>query len=207
MERVEHSGWLAAALNQDSWYIVQSVFEDEMINFIHSLASKSIEQEGAERDVLGEPLPIDLNNRSCSIRWIDDIQVYETLMDAIENINDNGWRYRITGIESLQYTVYHEDKKQHYAWHADPINHKDLNTPYRKVSCSILLNDPEEYVGGEFEFLSIDIANEQTHSFQPDFFNKKGQGLFFPSQAYHRVKPVTKGIRRSLVCWFTGPRP
>jgi predicted 2-oxoglutarate/Fe(II)-dependent dioxygenase YbiX len=37
-------------------------------------------------------------------------------------------------------------------------------------------------------------------------FRDKGSALFFPSFSYHRVKPVTRGIRRSLVCWFRGPK-
>lgn len=37
-------------------------------------------------------------------------------------------------------------------------------------------------------------------------FKEKGSALFFPSFTYHRVKPVTKGIRRSLVIWLRGPK-
>ncbi len=34
---------------------------------------------------------------------------------------------------------------------------------------------------------------------------KQGQALFFASWLQHRVKPVTKGERQSLVMWFGGP--
>ena len=207
MERAEHSGTLVASVNSENWYFVEPVFENEMVNFIHALASKSIEQEGTEVNFRGEKLPSDPTNRSCSLCWIRDLQVYEILMDAIEKINDNNWRYNITGIEDLQYTIYREQGEQHYDWHSDPINHKDLNAPYRKVSCSILLSDPEDFEGGEFEFMSIDTTSQTGAAFQPSFFNTKGHGLFFPSHVFHRVKPVTRGTRRSLVCWFTGPRP
>jgi len=37
-------------------------------------------------------------------------------------------------------------------------------------------------------------------------FKEKGSALFFPSFTYHRVKPITKGIRRSLVIWLRGPK-
>ena len=30
--------------------------------------------------------------------------------------------------------------------------------------------------------------------------------LLFPSYLLHRVKPVTKGTRRSLVLWISGPK-
>jgi len=31
-----------------------------------------------------------------------------------------------------------------------------------------------------------------------------GSVIIFPSFVWHRVKPVTKGIRHSLVCWNLG---
>ena len=37
-------------------------------------------------------------------------------------------------------------------------------------------------------------------------FKEKGSAMFFPSFTYHRVKPVTKGTRKSLVVWFRGPK-
>jgi PKHD-type hydroxylase len=37
------------------------------------------------------------------------------------------------------------------------------------------------------------------------FSLKKGHALTFASFILHRVRPVTKGIRRSLVLWFGGP--
>ena len=207
MERAEHTGSLVTGLNSNNWYVVEPVFENKMVDFIHSIASNTPEERATEMDKEGNVMEENLDSRSSSVCWINDVQVHEVLMEAIEKVNDNIWQYNITGIESLQYTIYREDKNQHYSWHIDPIYHKDLNTPCRKVSCSVLLSDPEEFEGGEFEFMSIDLGNRTSSSFQPHLFNKKGQGLFFPSQAYHRVKPVTKGIRRSLVCWFTGPRP
>jgi len=30
--------------------------------------------------------------------------------------------------------------------------------------------------------------------------------LIFPSYLWHRVTPVTKGIRKSLVAWVIGPQ-
>ena len=207
MERAKHKGNLVTGVSFNDWYFVKPIFNNEMINFIHSLASNTPEERAIEIDRDGNTIEENLNSRSSSVCWINDLQVYEVLMDAIESVNDGSWQYNISGIEILQYTIYREDKRQHYSWHTDPIYHKDLTRPCRKVSCSVLLSDPEEFEGGEFEFMSIDLDGQTSSSFQPDFFNKKGQGLFFPSQAYHRVKPVTKGVRRSLVCWFTGPRP
>ena len=35
---------------------------------------------------------------------------------------------------------------------------------------------------------------------------KKYEGIFFQSDWFHRVRPVTKGIRKSLVGWILGPK-
>ena len=34
---------------------------------------------------------------------------------------------------------------------------------------------------------------------------KRGQMVIFPSETIHRVTPVTKGIRKSIVGWVIGP--
>jgi PKHD-type hydroxylase len=63
----------------------------------------------------------------------------------------------------------------------------------RKLSLVLLLND--EFEGGDFELLwpgnKIPL--------------KKGRVILFPSILMHRVKPVTKGTRKSLVAWMQGP--
>ena len=33
----------------------------------------------------------------------------------------------------------------------------------------------------------------------------EGTALFFLSDSWHRVNPVTSGVRKSLVAWFSGP--
>jgi len=35
---------------------------------------------------------------------------------------------------------------------------------------------------------------------------KKGDIIVFPSFMVHRVKPVTKGTRKSIVIWVLGPK-
>ena len=59
---------------------------------------------------------------------------------------------------------------------------------------TIILND--DYEGGEFEFFLDDIQIK----------NEIGTVIVFPSYFLHRVNPVTKGTRYSLVAWFRGPK-
>ena len=35
---------------------------------------------------------------------------------------------------------------------------------------------------------------------------EQGTVIVFDSRDWHRVTPVTKGVRYSLVCWTVGPR-
>jgi PKHD-type hydroxylase len=65
----------------------------------------------------------------------------------------------------------------------------------RKLSAVVALND--DYEGGVFETLDSDTPRS--------YDLKKGEMIMFPSFLMHRVTPVTKGIRRSLVIWVEGP--
>ena len=59
---------------------------------------------------------------------------------------------------------------------------------------SILLNDPSEFEGGDFEILSEGKITKL----------KQGHGIAFASFINHRVQKVTRGVRQSLVVWFGG---
>jgi PKHD-type hydroxylase len=66
----------------------------------------------------------------------------------------------------------------------------------RKLSLVCQLSDPSEYEGGELQINTGEI-------FTPE--KQKGTVILFPSYLLHRVTPVTKGTRRSLVLWIEGP--
>ena len=61
------------------------------------------------------------------------------------------------------------------------------------------MTDKNDYEGGDFEFR--DGKNV-------DLFNAKERGtiIVFPSLLYHRITPLTKGNRYSIVGWVVGPR-
>jgi PKHD-type hydroxylase len=137
----------------------------------------------------------------------------------IQQANNNNFRYDITDYDdgSLQYTIYGKD--QFYSWHRD----QDIDTAYeckiipssetssaedkvmlmgehvRKLSFSLQLNGANDYKGGELE---IEDNQGNLHEME------KGQGnlTIFDSRMRHRVNPISKGIRRSLVGWVIGPR-
>jgi hypothetical protein len=98
--------------------------------------------------------------------------------------------------EPAQFTVY--PKKGFYDWHMD-LNAfgGEGGNPIRKISMTCLLSDPSEFTGGDLLFADAG----QTKPLEL----KQGQAIFFASFLRHKVAPVKKGIRKSLVMWFGGP--
>tara|TARA_Y100000004_G_scaffold171639_1_gene207798 strand:+ start:267 stop:908 length:642 start_codon:yes stop_codon:yes gene_type:complete len=151
------------------------------------------------------------NKRDSSVVWLNDQWLYNEIFPYIEIANKNaGWNFDIDWAESMQFTKY--KLNQYYGWHQDAwkdpygINsHPNLKGKIRKLSVSVSLSDPKDYEGGEFEF---DYREQDPD--KPQIINKceelKAQGtiLVFPSYTWHRVKPVTKGTRYSLVLWTIG---
>ena len=74
---------------------------------------------------------------------------------------------------------------------------QDGQNPIRKISMTLLLSDPSEFTGGDLLFAD---ANQK----EPVQL-KQGQAIFFASFLRHKVAPVKKGVRKSLVMWFGGP--
>ncbi len=66
------------------------------------------------------------------------------------------------------------------------------------IKLTAILNlSTQPFSGGEFDFfLGKDLNVE--------FINEPGTLLVFPSFYYHRVRPVTSGVRRTMSGWFYG---
>ena len=151
-----------------------------------------------------------LEIRDSNIVWIDDQWVYKDIIPLFYRVNkEAGWNFNISWFENAQITKY--GKGQFYNWHPDQHPEsfkkergKNLEGKIRKISMTMLLNDPSEYEGGDLEFKSFDdFANPQQYFIERKNL-RKGSAIFFPSFLHHRVKPVTKGTRYSLVIWSCG---
>ena len=68
------------------------------------------------------------------------------------------------------------------------------------VCTPLSFSDPDSYEGGEFYFY-----NGNKEEIEPEI-KKQGSIVCFDSRMWHRVAPVTKGVRYSLVSWILGPR-
>ena len=70
----------------------------------------------------------------------------------------------------------------------------------RKLTAIIQLSDSDDYEGGDFEFGLTD--KEGTDLIKGK--RSKGCLLVFPSFLSHRVTPITKGTRYSIITWMEG---
>lgn len=142
------------------------------------------------------------NLRRSEIRWIDRNKpsshfIANTIWAYGEEANRNAFGFDISLIRDIQFTTYKEEDSGKYDWHFDTF-WANPRTTDRKISVIIQLSDEDEYEGGDFE---LDSQFEQ-----PQGLKKKGTVLVFPSFILHRVTPVTKGVRKSLVSWIEGPK-
>ena len=120
--------------------------------------------------------------------------VFDLLAAVTERANAS-YGFDLVGFaEPVQYTVY-EAPSVGYEWHVDMVDAP--GELQRKLSLTIQLSDPAEYEGGGLEFREGCSIVEAPRG--------KGAVVAFPSWAPHRVTPVTRGVRRSLVAWVGGP--
>ena len=141
------------------------------------------------------------NYRICDIAWLesDEVEsdfdwVYATLANAISKVNNEYFKFDLTHLTALQFTVYNGNNHSNYQKHLDI----GRQFPNRKLSFSVQLSDDAEYVGGDLRFHYIKNQPEVAP-------REKGKIIFFPSWVVHDVTPVTQGTRRSLVGWVNGP--
>ena len=142
--------------------------------------------------------------RNSKTEWIKDSWVFTELCPFVEYANKS-WGFNISKYEDVQFTEY--QPKGHYNWHNDSIkNPMNLKNMQRKLSVSVQLSKPEDYEGGDLKFnlRGLDSHQEDNIMSPPPEFKQQGSLVVFPSFLWHKVEPVTKGVRYSLVMWTLG---
>jgi PKHD-type hydroxylase len=150
---------------------------------------------------VGKNGAVDLNKRRSNVAWFtptkETEEIWSKIINTIADVNRQFFHYDLTGCyEPAQLTLYKAEDTGHYDWHVDHA--MSATTTPRKLSMSLLLSDPSEFQGGEFQ---IKPHSDEILTLE----QKQGRAWFFPSYTLHRVAPVTQGIRRSLVLWIGGP--
>lgn len=132
------------------------------------------------RDVQTNAFPI-----KASTRWI-----YDKIRDGVLEANDTCWNFDISGIyEGVQYLEYTEEG--HYDWHFDV---GVRSSSCRKLTCIVQLSSPDDYEGCDVEIYGGGVIPKE-----------QGSAVVFPSYLYHKVFPLTSGVRRCAVAWIMGP--
>jgi PKHD-type hydroxylase len=141
--------------------------------------------------------------RRSLIRWVrqEDERfswVFDKLWRIMITNNDKHFKFNVHSLHPIQFTEYDESYLGEYNLHQDLTWVNSFDT-HRKISMSVQLSDPATYEGGDFVFDKCDQPNSSQ-------LRARGTVLTFPSFMYHKVTPVTKGRRYSLVAWFKGPK-
>jgi PKHD-type hydroxylase len=183
------------------WQLWQASLQDSIVNDI----IKASEQYPVVSAGLGYDGSIQKNDlRSSKIRWVNPADENSKFISDLlwyygREANKNAFGFDINYLLDIQYTKYIAEENGKYDWHYDTF-WANPTTYDRKLSIIIQLSDSADYEGGNFE---IDPFHPQLPA---DKIREKGSVIVFPSFLSHRVTPVTKGERISLVSWIQGPK-
>ncbi|NBW15934.1 MAG: hypothetical protein EBR82_48915 [Caulobacteraceae bacterium] len=159
-----------------------------------------LSSRAAEVGMGGEPqIDTAIRNSTCAWLGCDDNTKFfwDKITEVIAQVNRRYFHYDLSGLyEPAQLTIYTGSGKDHYSCHVDSAENSD--TVPRKLSMSLLLSDTNDFSGGNLEIFPDSLTPVKLEQ-------KRGRAWFFPSYTLHRITPVTKGIRRSLVLWIGGP--
>jgi len=183
---------------EHNYWVFENALSEETCQRIISLGKDKWKEAVIAHNVVSEA-SVNTKIRRTDVAWSNDDWLFNLCWDYANtaNVNSN-WNFIIDACEPMQITKYEKDG--HYDFHQDgngftkhfkPTN-KFLHGKARKLSMTIVLS--EDYEGGEFQFYDDERLIKE----------KTGTVIVFPSYMVHRVKPVTKGTRYSLVAWFCG---
>lgn len=91
-------------------------------------------------------------------------------------------------------TVVRYEPGMDYGWHVDEALFPSTPPIRSDLSCTIFLNPPQDYDGGE---LAIELGEQElAYKLEP------GNAILYPSTTIHRVTPVTRGVRLAAITWL-----
>jgi|TARA_R100001509_G_scaffold165674_1_gene148795 PKHD-type hydroxylase len=125
----------------------------------------------------------------------EDDYIKNKIKMVLELANLSIYKYNIQELEDVKLLKYNIGGK--YKWHTD-VGSKETST--RKLTAIVQLSDEQDYEGGDLEFGITDELGENNYVAT----KKQGSIIVFPSFLSHRVIPITKGTRYSLLTWMNG---
>ena len=134
------------------------------------------------------------------IEWnkLQKLDIMKYIVDCMITTNENNFGYSLYPFKyhtGFNLTSYSSDRKEEYKWHTDASTNE-----IKDIKLTGLLNlSLEKYEGGEFQ---LHIGEEYT----VNEFSEGGDMILIKSNLLHRVKPIIKGMRKTLAFFFEGPR-
>jgi PKHD-type hydroxylase len=164
--------------------IVNSITDDwEASRVVYFKDHDSVPHDNSDRTSTQQPLPIKPDGTPLT-----------QLLNIVAQLNRDTWNFDLDGTDDVDDAtglLKYEEGGQ-FVWHTDVTRIR----PTRKLGFTLQLSSPEDYEGGELQFMKEPL--------QPEF-KEKGALIVFPSWVWHQVTPVTKGTRLAVVGWVHGP--
>ena len=126
----------------------------------------------------------------------------ELVWGFLREANKQFFNYNLDYFQAIQFARYQNGA--HYDWHQDATTVSDQQE-HRKLSLTMSLTDHTTYDGGYLEFYNGNKPLEHDEHNVSEDVKTQGSVIVFDSRDWHRVTPVTKGVRYSIVCWTVGP--
>ena len=197
-------------LHETDYWFWESAIPSNICNDIikHGLSKQ---ESKAFTGTADEPTPEETADkiRQSNVSWLNDRWIYNTLHPYVHMANKNaGWNFDWDWSENIQFTKY--KLNQFYDWHQDaydkvyPENYGSNQAgKIRKLSIIVTLVDGSEYDGGDLQ-MNFRHKHKIDEIKTINEIRPKGSVIVFPSYIFHRVTPVTRGTRYSLVNWNLG---
>ena len=206
---------------QSVWFLTG--LPSDIINSLEKDLENHFDDEMGDSKLINDVLDEDI--RKSKNTWIPTTHwITGWLWHYVQAANRNNFLYDISFIESESMQFARYGVGEYYHWHSDtsiPVQYKPQiqtsakesttddnylreraaieNELVRKISFSLQLSDPDDYEGGNIQF--IDESNK--NYIAP---RQKGTLIIFDSRTKHRVCKVRSGVRKSIVGWVLGPR-
>jgi PKHD-type hydroxylase len=140
--------------------------------------------------------------RTTKVAWVhrsaETESLYRDMEAAVLRLNVELFHFDLIGLTTLQYAVYEDAQAGFFDWHNDyGRTRDDPGQEPRKITMSLQLTDGASYDGCDLEIRAahpVDVAPRE-----------RGALVAFRANALHRVTPITRGVRKSLVVWAAGP--
>lgn len=175
---MNHKGLLVLLFN---------IFDDEKVNNIRSAIFKVPFTDG-KLTAQGEAKLVKNNQQ---ITHSSSKEAKELLLDLERELIKNPTFRNYTHFRLFTDTMINKyGPGETYGWHYD--NHL-IKAQRTDISFTLFLTDPQDYEGGELE-LKYPMQTKKIKG-------RRGQILIYPTGVLHRVNPVTKGERISMVGW------